>query len=511
MKPILFIFNFKVLDIMKKIKRIISCAITICLTIGILTYLTDLMERKSSDQKYEDFWKQEEGFDVLFFGTSHMINGVFPMKLWDDYGIVSYNFGGHSNQIATTYWVMENALDKTKPQVVVIDCLEVENQRKCSDIFSYVHLSLDTFPLSCNKIKAIWDLLDDPVLEQDIADGKARTSAEPRTKIGLLWDYSVYHSRWNEINQNDFEPASTYEKGAESRIGVRSTQLNRINKDEKILPGSTGDIYLRRMIEDCQDRGIEVVLTYLPFSAAPVQQMTANYIYDIAEEYNVGYINFLDTDIVNYQTDMYDGEHLTPSGARKVTSYIGKYLFDNYNVCDHSVDGKYEFWNKDYTEYTNFVNNNINNCSSINEYLMLLAGDDLEIRMDIRNKDIFKNQLIMNLLENIGVDTNQLSCKTDFIIIKDYGQKIYVIDNIRNAEPTQMTELGNASLRYDLDGEEGEYGLYIEDEQVMLGNSLDNTAIQIDVYRNDTKIDSVRFASSTLDDITEEIKLTAVR
>mgnify|MGYP000013321664 CR=1 FL=1 len=104
-----------------------------------------------------------------------------------------------------------------------------------------------------------------------------------------------------------------------------------------------------------------------------------------------------------------------------------------------------------------------------------------------------------------------LKGKNDFIIIKDYGQKIYVIDNIRNAEPTQMTELGNASLRYDLDGEEGEYGLYIEDEQVMLGNSLDNTAIQIDVYRNDTKIDSVRFASSTLDDITEEIKLTAVR
>ena len=55
---------------------------------------------------------------------------------------------------------------------------------------------------------------------------------------------------------------------------------------------------------------------------------------------------------------------------------------------------------------------------------MVRLRDDLEIRMDIRNKDIFKNQLIMNLLENIGVDTNQLSCKTDFIIIKDYGQKI---------------------------------------------------------------------------------------
>lgn len=96
-------------------------------------------------------------------------------------------------------------------------------------------------------------------------------------------------------------------------------------------------------------------------------------------------------------------------------------------------------------------------------------------------------------------------------ILELHSAETQGIDNIRNAEPTQMTELGNASLRYDLDGEEGEYGLYIEDEQVMLGNSLDNTAIQIDVYRNDTKIDSVRFASSTLDDITEEIKLTAVR
>lgn len=66
--------------------------------------------------------------------------------------------------------------------------------------------------------------MDDPVLEQDIADGKARTSAEPRTKIGLLWDYSVYHSRWNEINQNDFEPAQHMKKelNQELELGVRN-------------------------------------------------------------------------------------------------------------------------------------------------------------------------------------------------------------------------------------------------------------------------------------------------
>lgn len=493
---------------MKKIKRIISCIVTICMTVVILSYLTDLMERKSSDQKYEDFLKQEEEFDVLFFGTSHMINGVFPMELWNDYGIVSYNFGGHSNQMATTYWVMENALEKTIPKVVVIDCLEVEKQRKCSDLFSYVHLSLDAFPLSCNKIRAIWDLLDDPALEQDIEDGSARTSEEPRTKIGLLWDYSVYHSRWSEISQNDFEPTSTYEKGAESRIGVKSTCFDKIDREEKILPGSTGDVYLRRMIEDCQKRGIEVVLTYLPFSADPLQQMTANYIYDIAEEYNIGYINFLDVDIVNYQTDMYDEGHLNPSGARKVTSYIGKYLVENCDVCDQRIDRKYEFWNEDYKEYLSFMNNNISSCSSINEYLMLLAGDDLEIRMDIRNKDVFKDMLIIDLLENLGIDITQLSYNTDFILIKDHGREIYLIHDIRNEVSIQS----DLSLRYNLDEEKGEYDLYVGDEQVMRGNSLDSTDIQIDVYRNNVRIDSVRFVPSAVgQDMTAETSLIAVR
>lgn len=64
MKPILFIFNFKVLDIMKKIKRIISCAITICLTIGILTYLTDLMERSQAIRSMRIFGSKRK--DLMF-------------------------------------------------------------------------------------------------------------------------------------------------------------------------------------------------------------------------------------------------------------------------------------------------------------------------------------------------------------------------------------------------------------------------------------------------------------
>ena len=49
---------------MKKIKRIISCAITICLTIGILTYLTDLMERSQAIRSMRIFGSKRK--DLMF-------------------------------------------------------------------------------------------------------------------------------------------------------------------------------------------------------------------------------------------------------------------------------------------------------------------------------------------------------------------------------------------------------------------------------------------------------------
>lgn len=125
----------------KGIKAVISCIITVSLTVCFLFHLTDLMERKSSDVKYSDFFKQDEDFDVLFMGSSHVINAVYPMELWDDYGIVSYNFGGHANQMPTTYWVMENALEYTNPKVVVIDCCLLAGEKNPGMYFPiYIYL-----------------------------------------------------------------------------------------------------------------------------------------------------------------------------------------------------------------------------------------------------------------------------------------------------------------------------------------------------------------------------------
>ena len=458
----------------KNIKNLIGCIVTLCLTVIILVRLTELMERKDSERKYSDFFAQEEDFDVLFMGTSHVINGVYPMELWNDYGIVSYNFGGHSSQMATTYWVMENALDYTTPKVVVIDCFACTGQWKCSDIFSFVHQSMDAFPLSTTKIRAVNDLLDDENMDEAIKNGVARPSDEPRTKIGLLWNYSVYHSRWNEIGYRDFELGSNIEKGAEHRIAVSQGNLNRIDKSLTVEGDFVGEDYLRKMIEDCQSRDIEVLLVYLPYPAGEENQRESNYIYDIAEEYGVNYINFLDENVINFQTDLYDkNSHLNPSGARKVTEYLGRYLTEEYGLNDQRVNPNYSSWNEDYKEYTELKDSYIKEQEELIPYLMLLSKDDLNVTISIQNKELFKNESIMSLLQNLGVDTTQLNEETETIIVHNGGEQAEVINN--------STEVSN----YD-------------------GNGL-----RIEVVRNGEVVDNVEFIYH-VDPVTADIVIDAV-
>ena len=219
---------------MKEGLKVITWLVIISLFVGIgLHYLSWIVERKDSYRKYEPFYQQEENFDVLFIGQSHVLNGIFPMELWNEYGIVSYNMAGHGNRLATTYWVMKNALDYTQPKLIVVDCGMLAQEDK-TGLAEQVHLSLDHFPLSENKIAAIEDLFP-----------------EDDTKWDFLWKFSTYHNRWNTLTSEDYEPTLNIEKGAESRINVAIPAKTRYFESTFKTEGDTmGVQYLEKIIHD---------------------------------------------------------------------------------------------------------------------------------------------------------------------------------------------------------------------------------------------------------------------
>ena len=69
-----------------------------------LQQIASITKRKQSYIRKNDFFSQNEDFDVLYFGNSHIINGVFPMDLYNKYGIISYNMANHGITLVTTYY-----------------------------------------------------------------------------------------------------------------------------------------------------------------------------------------------------------------------------------------------------------------------------------------------------------------------------------------------------------------------------------------------------------------------
>ena len=376
-----------------------STLVTIGLCLLMLFWLSRVVERKNSYYKEADFFEEESDFDVLFLGTSHVMNGIFPMKLWNDDGIVSYNLGGHGNYLPVTYWVLKNALDYTDPKVVVIDCLQLRHDGKGVNgtESDYQHILFDAFPFSLNKYNAMRDLFP-----------------ETRNMLEYLWDFVKYHGRWNSLTVNDFKPEAGAEKGAESRIHVATAEEYERIPDTQMLKGDTDGVkYLRKMIEECQSKGIEVLLIYLPFPASSAYQEEANRMEKIASEYGINCINFLKEDIVDFETDCYDSNsHLNPSGARKVTAYLGDYLTQNYHLQNQKANPSYQKWLEDYEEYRQFLFAKMKETGGFGECLTLLDGENLVADLFV-DEGCYISPVRQNLIDQAGPAVNFVTVPED--------------------------------------------------------------------------------------------------
>lgn len=411
----------------KHIKPVCSCIAVILIFAVIAGLFSNIVKRKASYTKYADFFDQEENFDVLFFGNSHMWNAVFPMDLWNAYGIVSYNFGGPGNQMAINYWNMMNALDYTTPQLVVVDCCSIRSNSKIPLSKEHVHQSLDALPLSKTKIAAVKDLFEDT-----------------KERWEFIWNYSIYHNRWIELSDGDFLYAAECEKGAQSKIGVAAPDSYESISDDQVLSEDTLSMkYLDMIIAECKKRNIEVLLTYLPFPADEPYQKEANTVRDLAEKYGVSYINFLDTDIVNYDTDMYDpNSHLNPSGAQKVTAYLGEYITNHYNIADQRDNDAYAYWNDDYMEYQDYKIELMQGAENLSEYLMMLCDPAFSCVIEIKDKKkILGASQTRALLENMNINCDKMESDSENVIfVQDGGKSISYYNSYEDIEESALKE-----------------------------------------------------------------------
>ncbi len=369
--------------------RIMGLLLTLCLLVGMLSFLGELTRLKGDINRYENFPEAAGQCDVLFFGNSHMWNGVYPMELWAQAGIASYNMAYSTALMGGIYWVVRCALERSSPQVIVVDTYLIPNEDLV--LLSYFQDAMAALPFSLNKIRTAYDIC--PPGEYPVED-----------RAALIWGFSKFHSRWPELEAVDFSTSHFPGRGTYplENVAIPSTMVR--TDDRLVLDDSYPNVpYLRRIAELCREKGIRLVLTTLPFPANREEAMAANGVAVLAQELGVEYLNMLDLDLVDYQTDLFDSSsHLNVSGALKATRFLGEYLRDECAIPDHRGDPAYAWWDADYLLWRQDLTRRLEAQRVLQRSLMLLSDPNYASVIRLApGSPLFQDVQTRPLLENL--------------------------------------------------------------------------------------------------------------
>jgi len=318
---------------MKK-KKIISFVILILVVVTLAwllqkllmpKYMTKIVEGALISEYYDE---KNKDHDVIFIGDCEVYENFSPITLWEKYGITSYIRGSAQQLMWHSYYILEDTLKYEKPDVVVFSVLSMMYDKPQKE--AYNRMSIDGLPFSLTKLKM------------------ARASMLPEEDlITYIFPLLRFHSRWNELSEEDFKywfkKDQIAHNGYLMRVDVKPASS--FPKPRKLADYRFGDIcydYLDKIVKLCKDNGIELVLLKAPSLYPHWYEEWDAQIVDYAQKNDLLYINMLDhlDEIgLDFSTDTYDaGLHLNLSGAEKASVFLGNILKEEFNIADKRQD-----------------------------------------------------------------------------------------------------------------------------------------------------------------------------
>lgn len=412
--------------VMKRIALVVKTVLFLIILSVCLFTVSLIVERKSSYDKNQRFFEEADAghIDAFILGSSHAINGINPVQLYEQYGFTAYNLGGFGSVLLSSYWQMRLALDYCTPKLVIVDTYMLENDiRHIDDPGANVdsdelHLNVDRFPLNKTKIQAINDMI-----------------GQKDERYPFYADFIVYHDRWKELDSNDFKRIANKGTvnelmGAVMEYGVHSAEFTYTDFQAGPLDHETvGTTYLRKIIEECKARDIQVLVVTLPFMAMQENQSAASTAEQIAIESGVYSLNLLKAPgLTDLNSDMLDAGHLNILGAKKVTEFLGAFIAQNIPLEDHRGDPEYSEWDKAVSIYESEIRAAADENEDIYSQmtgLKLLQGEKT-FALSIRGGTaVYNDGALMRMLRQLGAGealNAAIQNNSSYMLVSDCGQ-----------------------------------------------------------------------------------------
>lgn len=278
-------------------------------------------------ETYRGFYRMEQDtIDIIFLGSSQAAAGFNPQDLYNGFGMESYNLGSNHQSLWASYYWLKEALRYQSPRVAVLDCYELF--RDCRKDEGGTRLVFDDMRWGMVKWEAV----------RTVCNLNEELSPESYFLTNIR-----FHTRWTGLNETDFTwgefDAVPQLKGFwlyRGKCGYEEYVPLTIQDAEPASFQEEAKVYLDKIVELCRENGIELVLVKTPTLAETLERHNAIAAY--AKANGLKFYDFNEKELYeeigfDYGQDMNDSSengdrnaHANPSGARKMTWYLGNEL-----------------------------------------------------------------------------------------------------------------------------------------------------------------------------------------
>ena len=318
---------------MKHLKNAALCGLFLALLIASLLGINGILEGKyllkNSDwpttSTYRQFYEMEEdSIDVLFLGSSLVVNAVIPQEIYNEYGIRSYNLASEQQSIFLSYYWLREALRFQHPAAVVLD----------TKFMWLIHPESVINTTEALTRKCLTPMKWSPVKREAVHELCRLDPAQ--SELSYYLTNIRFHSRWTELQEYDLSPAML---GAGSLMGYGPLTAPGLESFETFESADTSvtteflplmQEYLDKITALCREEGIRLILISLPGN--DMNDEAHNSYTRYAEENGLDYYNFCSTEIYRDIGAELPEEnivwHANVWGAVKESRYIGGLLRD---------------------------------------------------------------------------------------------------------------------------------------------------------------------------------------
>ena len=291
--------------------------------------------------------EREDSLDAVYIGSSNCYAFWNSVVAWEEYGIAIYPYTCNAQPFEAAEYLIKEAR-KTQSEAMFI--INLNTITDGSDIsVEQMHYLLDYMPLSRNKLE----------LTHFLAEKGSYSLSE---RLEFYFPLVRYHSRWNELQPEDF----TYEvDGLKGTIHYasylkKSFDLSSVYKtsvEENELPDTTLET-LDSLLNYCDQENIRVLFVTVPQSRSSEDRGTIDTLAELISERGYDVLSLLNTPErlgLDLEQDFYNERHTNIHGSIKFTQYFSEYLIEKYGFQDKRGQEEYRDWDEAYERYAELI------------------------------------------------------------------------------------------------------------------------------------------------------------